>query len=149
MGILLLLLFCPGAAAQARADSISVQLRRSTREELTLDVGYSHRATGDSATLTVRWYKKNGSTLPFTPAATRVGPGTGRVVLSARYRGVLGPPVQIGMRVLLLARGGRVLARQECALSLVTATGRTAWAGDLGSSRQRGLRWRADRCAPS
>ncbi len=135
-----------GAAIQARADSVTAHIRSSTWMQLTLDIDYSHRSIADSATLTIRWYKKNGSTLPFTTSATRVGPGTGRIALDAHYQGVLGPPVLIRMRALLQGRGGRVLARQECALVLVTAQGKTAWAGDLAPGRRGGLRWRARRC---
>jgi hypothetical protein len=149
LGATALLLFATSVAVAAERQQpiiTDVSIPRSTWMAMAVDVAYDHPAPGDTLSLTVRWRRLNGERLDFSPVITRIAPGRGQVRLDTRYRGMLPPPGRIVLHLeLTTSSGQRVLAR-DCALTLVNARGKPAWAGDLMRKQSNELSWMLRTC---
>jgi hypothetical protein len=94
----------------------------------------------------VRWRRLNGERLDFAPVTTRIGPGRGQIRLDTKYRGMLPPPSRIILHLELTTGNGQRVLTRDCALSLVNARGKPAWAADLMRRQSGELSWTVRYC---
>lgn len=135
------------AAASPQAATItSVAVLHSSWMAMTVAVTYAHPASTDTLTLELAWRRLNGRPLQFTTASARLAPGSGQVVLTTSYHGMLPPPTPHVLHLAVAAPNGKVLLQRDCQMALVRADGKDAWAGDLMTKHANDLAWRVRAC---
>ena len=134
-----------GAGPQG-ATITSVSVLTSTWMKMTVAITYSEPASTDTLRLDLEWRRLNGRVLRFTAASARMAPGSGQIELETTYHGVLPPPTPMVMHLAVAAPNGTVLMQRDCEMTLVTAQGKDAWAGDLVTKNANALSWRVRSC---
>jgi len=134
------------AAAPQAATITSVSVLRSTWMKMTVAVSYADPASTDTLRLDVQWRRLNGRVLRFSGATARMAPGSGQIQLQTTYHGVVPPPTPMVMHLAVAAPNGTVLLERDCEMTLVTAQGKEAWAGDLVTRNANTLSWRVRSC---
>jgi hypothetical protein len=124
------------AAARQTATITSVSVLTSTWMKMTVAVSYAHPESSDTLRLDLQWRRLNGRVLQFSGATARMAPG----------HGVLPPPTPMVMHLAVAAPNGTVLLARDCEMTLVTAQGKEAWAGDLVTRNANTLSWRVRSC---
>jgi len=134
------------AAAPQTTTITSVSVLTSTWMKMTVAVSYAHPESGDTLRLDLQWRRLNGRVLQFSGATARMAPGSGQIELRTTYHGVLPPPTPMVMHLAVAAPNGNVLLSRDCEMTLVTAQGKEAWAGDLVGRNANTLSWRVRSC---
>jgi hypothetical protein len=134
------------AAAVTQPIITDVSIAQSTWMAMAVDVTYDHPGPADTLQLAVRWRRLNGERLDFLPVTARIEPGHGQLRLETRYRGMLPPPSRIVLHLEVTTRGGQRVLTRDCALTLVNARGKPAWAADLMRRQSGALAWVVKSC---